>query len=315
MKFLKYSLILILSVFMTYSCTNEDLVPEPEPETAVHGFVATTATDPNFIYQNTGHTLPMSFQWVSVDGKNTVTKIEFFVQFTETYTDWEGGSKTANHGTVLFNTVDAPPANRTDMTFTIDQAMIYDLFKDNTYAYDLVDGDDTAIPVWGNTLKPNRDVTASPFVDGDAFKVTWKIYTADGRVFDTWNDSICLEFPGANCNFSWALICSQDWADPSGDFTLDFTDTYGDGWNGASIDFVEVTGTTEVTTNYTIASGASANYTHTVAATVDNVYFVFNSGAWDSEVIFVITSPNGNEVANWGPSPPVGRVTVNLCNE
>ena len=52
------------------------------------------------------------------------------------------------------------------------------------------------------TKRLNRDATTSPWVDGDSFRISWVMTTADGRIFDTWNDSICLEFPGANCTFN-----------------------------------------------------------------------------------------------------------------
>ncbi|MDH5608626.1 MAG: hypothetical protein OEY56_04045 [Cyclobacteriaceae bacterium] len=313
MKFLKYNLILLFTIFMVLSCTDESLIPEPEPETAVHGYVTKTTDIENFLYQDVSLALDLDFQWVSVDNKNTVDKIEFYITFTEVYTDFEKGSKTANHGTVLYKTIEgaAVPANRTNTSFTISQADVHALFSTAQYAYDVTAGADPAVNVFGTSIKPNRNLTTSPFVDGDSFKLTWVIYTADGRKFDTWNDSICLEFPGANCNFSWAVTCSQTILSPPGDYTLVLNDSYGDGWNGAALNVV-IDGTA---TSYTLANGSNTSYVVTVPAGTTTLTFEFVSGSWDSEVTYTITSPKGNVIAAWGPSPPVGTVVLNLCNE
>lgn len=313
MKFLKYSLPIILTVFVVFACTDESLVPEPDPETAVHGYIQRNTDVENFLYQGTDE-LDLNFQWISIDGANTVTKIEFYVTFFEEYTDWEGGSKIANHGTQLFATYEgaAIPASREAFSFTISQADIYALFSSATYAYDVVDGDDPTVNVYGFAGKPNRNAT-QPFVDGDSFSLRWVMTTADGRVFDTWNDSICLEFPGANCSFNWAVVCSQDIPIPAGGGTIriDGQDSYGDGWNGAAINVV-IDG---VTTAYTFTSGASDGWDIVLTGSESEIYFEFVSGDWDSEVTFQITYTDGATViASWGPSPPEGRVVVNLCS-
>ena len=313
MELKKYSLLVLLSVLVVFSCTDEDLVPEPEPETAVHGYIQRKTDVENFLYDDVSQILDFDFSWVSVDSKNTVSKIEFYVEFNEVYTDFEGGAKTANHSKKLFKTIDNPKGNRETESFSVSQASLYELYKDDTFAYDVTDGTDAAQAVFGFDQKLNRNATTSPWVDGDSFRLSWVITTADGRVFDTWNDSICLEFPGANCTFSWAVVCSQTIPVAAGDIIITGTESYGDGWNDAGIEVV-ING--EVTETFAMvpADGTTpVTWTVTLDGTEESVSFNFVSGAWDSEITFTIVYVEGTTIASWGPSPPEGRVVVNLC--
>ena len=76
------------------------------------------------------------------------------------------------------------------------------------------------------------------------------------------------------------------------DYLIEMQDSYGDGWNGASVD-VEVNGVNIA--NFTISSGSSGSGSFTTY-TDDVVDFSFNSGSWDSEITFQITDPSGEEI-------------------
>ena len=314
MELKKYSLLVLLSVLVVFSCTDEDLVPEPEPESAVHGYIQRTTGVDNFLYNDVSKVLEFDFSWVSVDGKNSVEKIEFFVSFSETYTDFEGGQKTANHSEYLFKTIENPKASRETESFSVSQATLYDLYKDDTFAYDVTEGTDGAQAVFGFDQKPNRDATSSPWVDGDSFKIRWIIYTTDGRVFDTWNDSICLEFPGANCTFSWAVVCSQVIPIAPGTIQITGTESYGDGWNGALIE-VYIDGVVTQELAIDASTGLDpVTWDIVLDGSEESISFAFVSGAYDSEITFEILYIDGTTtIASWGPSPPAGNVVVNLC--
>jgi hypothetical protein len=313
MELKKYSLLVLLSVLVVFSCTDEDLVPEPEPETAVHGFIERTTDVENFLYDDVEQVLDFNFSWVSVDSKNTVSKIEFYVEFSEVYTDFEGGAKTANHSKYLFKTIDSPKGNRETESLSMSQAALYDLYKDDVFAYDITEGNDADQSVFGFDQKPNRDAVSSPWVDGDSFRISWVITSTDGRVFDTWNDSICLEFPGANCTFSWAVVCSQIIPIAAGDITITGTESYGDGWNDAGIEVV-IDGVVTETFAMVAADGTTpVTWTVSLDGSEKSVSFNFVSGAWDSEITFDIVYIDGTNIASWGPSPPAGTVIVNLC--
>ena len=81
------------------------------------------------------------------------------------------------------------------------------------------------------------------------------------------------------------------------DYVVDMQDSYGDGWNGASID-MSINGV--VMTSFTVASGSAATGSYSTY-TGDNVEFYFNSGIWDTEITFQITAPDGSSVGSYGP--------------
>ena len=75
--------------------------------------------------------------------------------------------------------------------------------------------------------------------------------------------------------------------DPICHYTLEMTDSYGDGWNGGYLTVID--GTQEMT--YTFSSGAS--YKVSVPYYGNEVSFVWNSGSYDGEVGFTVLSSNG----------------------
>ena len=72
------------------------------------------------------------------------------------------------------------------------------------------------------------------------------------------------------------------------DYYVVMQDSYGDGWNGASLD-MSINGV--LMTSFTVSPAAgtadSASYP---TYTGDNVEFYFNSGTWDTEITFQITA-------------------------
>lgn len=85
-------------------------------------------------------------------------------------------------------------------------------------------------------------------------------------------------------------------------WTVEMQDAYGDGWNGASLDFAFDGYAADIVT---IDDGASA--TATVAVPNGSVVDItFTSGDWDSEVTFQVYDADGNLVYSDGPSPTVG---------
>ncbi len=88
------------------------------------------------------------------------------------------------------------------------------------------------------------------------------------------------------------------------DYTLEMFDTFGDGWNGASID-VEINGVNAG--NFTVNAGNSETSTFQVC-NGDNVELFWNSGTWDTEVSFDLLDPSGTTIFSHGASPAVGSL-------
>ncbi len=317
-KLNKYILVLLAMVVIIPACKDEDLVTLPEWESGVHGFaVVADGSKGDFLSGNAAQDITFDILWNSIDGKNTVTKIEIFAYFSESYVDPDGNPAVANYGGadgVSFLTLEgaAVPADKVTTSFSISQDDMYEMFKDSSFDYDK---DGNATPVWSNPDKPTRNAASTnfKFVPGDSFSIRWELTTADGRLFDSWSPSVCTEFPGANCTYAWAIVCAAEIDSPEGDYELTLVDSYGDGWNGATL-VVYIDGTPTV---YTVSSaqGAGASYTVSVPAGTTSLTFEYTSGDWDSEASFTIKSPSGNTIAAWGPSPPIGAVKLDLCNE
>ncbi|MBL7791844.1 MAG: hypothetical protein JNK77_05960 [Saprospiraceae bacterium] len=200
------------------SCKDEDTNPVPDYETAVHGYGKLTANSAgNFQLGDQSKVINMDFQWVSIDSKNTVTRIEIYITYTEGYEDQEGNPRVANHGTKLYKLYEGGqvPANRTNLNFSIAQADVYNLFKEA--AFDYGDGAGSV-----SVFSKSPRTLADPFYSVDKFSVSWALTTADGRYFDSWSDSICGEFEtyhgstpnngGFNCFYDWTVICVSDLA-------------------------------------------------------------------------------------------------------
>ncbi|MEP2771130.1 MAG: hypothetical protein ABJH05_03210 [Fulvivirga sp.] len=311
--------IVLILAFTASSCEDEELLEKNNPtwETGVNGFGQfQDGSATNFIREDLSVDLSIDFHWLSVDGANEVVKEEFYINFTESYTNPDGDPAVADHGTVLLSTVDSPPANRENVSFSISQMDLLPFYNGATYDYD-EDSDTPETPVFNNPDKPLRNTTTAPFIDGDSFTLSWVLTTADGRVFgasnggDGWSPSVCTELPGSNCELTWIVECGQVIKEPAQDYTIVFNDSYGDGWNGAAIRVI-VDG---VSTDYTLDDGSTTTTVVTVPDGTQTLAFEYVSGDWDSEVTFTITTEKGNVIASAGPSPGAGPITLDLCSE
>ncbi len=192
------------------SCKDDSLQVIPVWETGVNTYATKqAASSASFVNGSPAIPLDLNFRWISIDGANTVTKIEYYLTFDEGYVDVDNNPALARHGGTdgkLFKTVEgsAVPANRTDVAVKITQDDVYQLYKNNTYNYC-----GTSVSVFSNTLKPSR-TPASPFLAGDVFALKWIVYTEDGRKFDSWSPSVCNEFPGSNCQYAWGVVCNSN---------------------------------------------------------------------------------------------------------
>lgn len=80
-------------------------------------------------------------------------------------------------------------------------------------------------------------------------------------------------------------------------YTIDMQDSYGDGWNGASVD-VSVNGVSS--SSFSFSSGfSSSDSIETLNG--DTLSFSFNSGNWDTEIDFQIYDPLGVQIYSSQP--------------
>jgi len=89
---------------------------------------------------------------------------------------------------------------------------------------------------------------------------------------------------------------------------IDLQDSFGDGWNGGSLD-VNINGS--FFANYTLPNGTASQVTFN-ANNLDVVTFTYNSGTFDNEVTYQI-SIGGVQLFADGPSPFVGLAFTHQC--
>ena len=97
-----------------------------------------------------------------------------------------------------------------------------------------------------------------------------------------------------------------------GGYTLELTDSYGDGWDGAFIT-VSVDGVSQG--DYTISSGGSATYSISMSSFSlgSSVSFSYTAGSYEYEHSYVIKDAEGSTLLSSGTSPATGiQLTENL---
>jgi hypothetical protein len=97
--------------------------------------------------------------------------------------------------------------------------------------------------------------------------------------------------------------------DPDNLHTFNGIDSYGDGWNGGSVDIL-VNGTSVLSSAFTV-SGASGSTTF-LAQTNDQIELVWVDGAWPGEISFSISNPNGETIGS-GNVSTTGPFTASGC--
>ena len=142
----------------------------------------------------------------------------------------------------------------------------------------------------------------------------------DGRTFSTESVSGSLTQSYFKSPFQYrkTITCFMDagivTAVP-GLYTVNMTDSWGDGWNGASV----VMTLDGVDYSATIANGTANTEVFEVPAGSATMGFKFLSGAWDSEVDFNIVyskldgSNSQMALPNVGASPPTGYYALSVC--
>jgi hypothetical protein len=201
MKILKYSTFsAVVALFCILFACKKVASPLPEFDSAIHALGKLTDT---FAIKTPTAAATYKWRWVSIDGLNTVSKVEYYVTFKDSYTDKDKNSRTANYGTKLWKVIEggAVGTNRTDISGSITQAEVYTLFKDATVDYGLGAG---SLPVFSQRAR----TATTPFIKSDGISITWYIYTADGRKFTTWSPAVCSSLLDAFGNL--LANCSMD---------------------------------------------------------------------------------------------------------
>lgn len=152
---------------------------------------------------------------------------------------------------------------------------------------------------------------------GDGFLVSWEMVLEDGtRVgpSDVSGDVAAVGgYYSAQYQLLSFLVCPPPTPSP-GTWTIEMYDSYGDGWNGGSLDII-IDG---VAYNFFVSEeeGSESIETFEVPSGSSSISIIYNSGAWDSEVTFEIISSTGATIVDQPtPNPPTGLELIDTCDD
>ena len=133
-------------------------------------------------------------------------------------------------------------------------------------------------------------LTTSDLQGGDQVNFRIALTNANGTFSDV---SANFDNQSADHRFISNVICLN--TPVPGDWVLDMTDLYGDGWNGGQIT-VNIQGETSTYA----AEGSGSTETITVPEGTTIFTFTYSAGSWEGENLYTLTDPNGVVVLDEG---------------
>lgn len=235
----------------------------------------------------------------AVDRNNpSVTDLNVVVEFDDFL-----GQDTLESVDVFMSFVDTSPVN--NQTLSFDEALIGTV-SGNEFTLGSNGKLNGTITANIGTAMSSIGVTQAEIYGGDVFLLRLSLNTTNGQVFSSNNVGTKIQGSSAFLSpfrYSTSVVCPP----PSGTWTIDMVDSYGDGWNKAAI-AVNLNGTI---TNYTLENGATGSAEIEVPSGSSVLVFSYVNGDWDSEVTFTITSPDG-VVTSGGPSQSGGPISLEV---
>lgn len=286
MKYSKIILSLTLAFICTTSCAPDENIFIDATDTLEPGLVVRTLSLSGTVFDffNVADgLLEVDFEIQAPEG-DVVTEVQIFVDFQDnTFFESEfNNNGTTNPDETLIQTITG--AELTAGRFG---------FPSGSFAYSY----QQLLDALG--LQNDLDTV----FDSDQFVVRVAVVLEDGRTLtNTGNNSPSLEDGFFTSPFRYfpTIVCP---ALVLGDITIDFEDTFGDGWNGAEI----IVTNDGVPSSFTLDAGGSGSVTFTVPPGTQNQLFEFSGGSFDEEVGYTITRVSDNrELASFAPNPPDG---------
>ncbi len=168
----------------------------------------------------------------------------------------------------------------------------------------------TDYTVSSETLQSTLQLSGDQIFGGDRFTVRFVLNLTDGRSFSLAQNSGTLTgaFFSSPFQYNVNVVCAPS-VPTSGDWIFDLQDSFGDGFNGATI---SVTIDGEVT-EVDLDDGDAGQVIVNVPDGTQVISIIFNSGDFDEEITFQVTSANGNTLVDVGPNPPIGAELLDYC--
>ena len=288
MKNLKNYLFFMLGLLILSSCSEDDKISDEVVATTTRGAVIRTiGIDPNvFDVFDAASVWTITAEYQDVTDGTLFSDIDVFLNFVDNTED--NGTTTTSE--TLFANIPASsfeigPNGLPRGTFSI---------------------------VYGEALSalgiPNDPASVT---GGDQINIRLTVNLTDGRSFtdvDATGNVSGGSFFSSPYNYRANIVCPPS-TPTSGTWSIEMQDSFGDGWNNASLD-VTIDGTT---TQFTFDTGSAASFTFDVPDGTEVISIVFTSGDFDEEITAQVTSANGNQVVDLNPSPTEGVELLDYC--
>jgi hypothetical protein len=158
----------------------------------------------------------------------------------------------------------------------------------------------------------------SSFSGNDVVTVRFQLNLTNGKSYS--RSSVTGSMTGSyfRSPFQYPLIIgcrfdANNTGSVAGIYTINGQDSFGDGWNNATIEYT-IDG---VTTSWTV-EGTDGSTSFTVPSSASTLGIAFTSGDWDSEITYQVewtdlNGANGQTAISDGTSPSVGFKALNIC--
>lgn len=139
---------------------------------------------------------------------------------------------------------------------------------------------------------------------GDQFTLRFELVLNDGRRYSVADNSGTLTqtFFSSPFQYTTIVVCPPLAPSP-GTWTINMTDDFGDGWNGASFDIT----IDDTVFNIALEDGTEGMETIEVPEGASSISIIFNSGEWDPEIGATIVSSTGTTIVEFIPDPAQGQ--------
>jgi len=284
MKKVKNYLMLAIGI-LVISCSSDDKLIDTVSETVDRGLVLRTVSTISSSYNifDTTSEWGVTLEVQDKEDGNLLSEVRMFISFKDNTTI--GGDLSTNEialQTIPFSEFTNGPFGfpRTDLTLSFADALA---------------------------------ATGIAFADvegGDTFNFRLEAELTDGRVFTNNANGTVLGGSFFSSPFAYVstVVCPPT-KPTAGTWTIDFQDSFGDGWNDAAF----VVTIDDVATTYTLDDGAVGSATFEVDADAETISIVFTSGAFDEEISGQVTSANGNVVVDISPNPAADSELLDYC--
>lgn len=275
----------ILLAFLVVSCSSDDKIIDQVFDTVERGLVLRTVNTISSSYNifDTSSEWGVTLEVQDEENGNLLSEVRVFASFVDNSTDGGDLSTAESQITTL------SPADFTVGPFGLPRG-------DLTIAYS------EALAATG--------IDFDDVEGGDQFNFRLEAQLTDGRVYS--NNAAGTVASGSFFSSPFAyvstVVCPPTVPTP-GTWTIDFQDSFGDGWNDAAL-LVTIDGEA---TSYTLDAGSAGTTTFEVPDGAQEISIVFVSGAFDEEVSAQVTSANGNTVVDLEPSPAADSELLDYC--